>query len=210
MEQDSLFVFALEDLRHRCSLTASEYDMVRAAGLMRLLVLDRVGDRHARSLGLTPEANWLQVHRVHNLGDAQYEIATPYMDPVLSLELGLKRFLETEKDLLKSGSIERFLSRDVVAERSGGTTSRRASFADLIRHFANHEGGVHIGRQSKQTLLMDLREHLGDDLRLLLVIAGRIIYRALEPALIQTRLSHLIVNPTLSATADEAREGGVG
>lgn len=200
MQNDQLFVDALEDLRHRCSLSATEYDQVRAAGLLRMLVLDKVGTRHARSLGKDPVASWVHLSVVRTVGERQLEIASPYVDPVLSLELGFDKLLAMTPKALHSGSIEKFLGMPVLREAAPGT--RRTSFQHLITHYANHEGGVHHGRDPKPSLLTEVRDELDEDLRLLLVIAGRIIYRALEPALIKTRFADLIIEPRFEATVD--------
>ncbi|MBN0039349.1 hypothetical protein JN535_04065 [Cellulosimicrobium cellulans] len=205
MENDQLFVEALEDLRHRSSLSATEYDQVRAAGLMRMLVLDKVGTRHAQSLGINPVASWLRMSVLHTVGETRLEVASPYVDPVLSLELGLDKLLDMKPEILHSGSIERFLGVPVLREASPG--KRQTSFQHLIRHYANHEGGVHHGRPPKPSLLTEVRGELDEELRLLLIIAGRIVYRALEPALIKTRFSDLIIKPRFEATVDAVVPG---
>ncbi|MFC7572005.1 hypothetical protein ACFQX8_05870 [Klenkia terrae] len=75
------------------------------------------------------------------------------------------------------GTLQQFLSHDTLVRGDEKVTIR-----ELIKHYANREGGVHYdAAPPEKELLAHLRAESESALRLTVLAAGRIIYRGLEP-----------------------------
>ena len=81
-----------------------------------------------------------------------------------------------ERVLLR-GRFEQLLKHSAIISRG-----ERVTVHELIKHYANREGGVHVDPEPPDAPL--LREVLGsheEALRLTVVAVGRVVHRALEP-----------------------------
>lgn len=176
MNLNAVFLETVEDLRARCSLTATEYDAVQASGLLRRLLTDGtpVAPRFIASEQLPqPTYRWMSVY----LG----EVSSIFLDPEVyeatgALEVLRARIPEID-GIIREGALEDFLA----AQISSGITVK-----DLIRRYSHVEGGVHHGARNdgeparlESLLTSPVYE---PRLRLTLVAIGRIVCRALAGA----------------------------
>ena len=83
------------------------------------------------------------------------------------------------KKRISSGNFNKFLGSPVVDPRRGGVM-QTATVRDLIKHYANREGGVHYDQGGKSTneLIEQIRDFAGDELRRTVLACGRIVVRA--------------------------------
>lgn len=167
----NVFLETVEDLRARCSLTATEYDAVQASGLLRRLLTDgqAVAPRFIAAWELRPPTyRWMSAYH----GD----VSSLLLDPEISESTGVIERLQAERSC-HTGSLVEFLKVNI----STGVTVK-----DLIRHYAHAEGGVHHGanRERIDSRLASLLASEANELklRLTLVAIGRIVCRALAGA----------------------------
>lgn len=190
MELVDVFIETIEDLRARCDLRASEYDMVQAAGLIRRLLIDGtpLWTQVNRDIRSSIEFEWMHVRRMSE-GNLEAQVMTPglALDPVLCRALVLTNISDPEKrkDFLsfppRTGNVEKFLKSPVIDTR-GENGMIEVTVRDLIKHYANREGGVHYGSgKSENAILEEIRSHADEDLRYTILACGRIVYRTLEP-----------------------------
>jgi hypothetical protein len=193
VEADDLFLDTLEDLRRRCDLRASEYDMVQVAGLVRRLLFD--------GLPLWVEAN--KTHRVKpvyewsrlrvSVGgiDGQHSawVSMQWLDPMLN-DLLLRKRLPPDEETAefpapRTGNINNFSQYEVIVKDGEGVT-----VSELVTHYANREGGVHYdSKPPKSQILSSLLRGQDLALRLTVLAIGRIAHRALEPLAARIALS---------------------
>jgi hypothetical protein len=193
VKPEDLFLDTLEDLRRRCDLRASEYDMVQVAGLVRRLLFDGrpLWVEANQSYGFRPVYAWSGV-RVATSGEggrAPAWVAMHWLDPMLKDLLIRARVSPTEVDTAlvepRTGNLSTFRQHDVIV--SG---EQRVSVQDVITHYANREGGVHYdSRPARSSLLADLLPERDLALRLTVLAVGRIVHRSLEPLGAQIALS---------------------
>lgn len=181
MNLAGILVTTVEDLRNRSRLTASEYDVVQASGLLRRLLLDgsAVAPQAIKSLGLeAPSYEWVSVYAG--------QVSGAFLDPALLKSVG-QTLLVSDPTLLGAfhvGSLEDFLAVRVATSTAGNVTVK-----DLIRHYAIVEGGVHYG-QARNPIPQPLQTLLADPiyeprLRETVAAIGRIVSTALSgPAMI--------------------------
>ncbi|WP_275002386.1 hypothetical protein [Promicromonospora iranensis] len=173
------FVDAVEDLRVRTRLNASEYDVGQAAGLLRRLLTDSspLGPRAAKLVGFSPEFRWFVAygHEVRASGSLQWEL-----DPVAVTALNLGD--EAEK-LIDESWTRRGSHHDLLGTPLFSLGSPEITLKWLVRHVAHDEGGVHVG-MSKDTPERLRRVYESKD-RLILVwtlkALGRVVVRGYEP-----------------------------
>jgi hypothetical protein len=179
MTPDDVFLATLEDLRLRCRLDASEYDMVQAAGLLRRLLLDGVPlwTRANRGVKLKIDAQWSRLRVAHDSASGELAwVPGLWLDPVLQ-DLALRSLTGPEKDQRTSGNLQKFLQHQTVIRGESTVTIR-----ELISHYANSEGGVHYDEgTADNALIEDIRLHWDEPLRHTLLAASRIVVRAFEP-----------------------------
>lgn len=172
----------VEDLRNRSRLTASEYDVVQASGLLRRLLIDAsaVVPRAVKSLSLDePRYEWASVYAG--------EVSGAFLDPVLLKSVGQALMVRDARLLgaVHNGSLSDFLAVKVAASTADGDVTVK----DLIKHYAIVEGGVHHG-QAWNSIPQRLQLLLADPvyeprLRETLAAIGRIVSTALSgPAMI--------------------------
>ena len=191
MDAEALFVETVEDLRRRCDLRGTEYDMVQASGLIRRLLMDASPlwhqvNREFRSK--PPIVEWMPIRMVVRAKlDAQVMAPGLMLDPVIASAMTTLSGSEEDRGMLdlarRSGTFEQFLSSKVIDRQVAGQPRQVATVRDLIRHYANREGGVHHdpGGKSTNDFIEEIRDFADEDLRLIIVACGRIIVRALEP-----------------------------
>lgn len=184
MTPDDVFLATLEDLRLRCRLDASEYDMIQAAGLLRRLLLDSVPlwTRVNREVKLKLTAEWSRGRVAHHSvsGDGAW-IPGLWLDPVLhdlwARDLDIPGVPVSAADFRESGNLQAFLQHETVLGEDG-----TVSIQELITHYANREGGVHYDEgAAKNPLIEDIRQAADEPLRHTLLAASRIVVRAFEP-----------------------------
>ena len=190
MELGDAFVETVEDLRRRCDLRASEYDMVQAAGLIRRLLIDNnsLWDQANREIKSRPTVEWISAHRiVETRPDAQVMTSALALDPVLfravveSIEPDKTKRAEIFENPPRSGTFDDFLKWGVIVKRIDDEW-KPVSVRELVKHYANREGGVHFGQgKSSHPILEEIREFADEDLRRTILACGRITYRAMEP-----------------------------
>ncbi|WP_350493606.1 hypothetical protein [Rhodococcus sp. (in: high G+C Gram-positive bacteria)] len=190
MELIDVFVETIEDLRARCDLRASEYDMVQAAGLIRRLLIDKtpLWSQVNRDIRSSLAFEWMTVHKMA-AGSIDEQVMTPglVLDPVLFRALIQIRIADpgVRNELLnmkpRTGNVEQFLKSPVIdARKENGMVE--VTVRELIKHYANREGGVHYGAgKSENATLEKARTFADEDLRYTILACGRIVYRTLEP-----------------------------
>jgi hypothetical protein len=180
---ENLFIDTLEDLRRRTDLRASEYDMVQAAGLVRRLLIDG-NPLYApinRGFRLKLKFRWGRLRVATAARNGSAWVPGGWLDPTLAdLHPSLQND-EAQKTLRENppheGTLHRFLDHDPILRGEDRVTVR-----ELIKHYANREGGVHYDDSPPDsTLLDDVRAESEEALRLTVLAAGRIVYRGLEP-----------------------------
>lgn len=182
MDLAGILVTTVDDLRNRSRLTASEYDVVQASGLLRRLLLDAsaVVPQAIKSLGLAePRYEWVSVYAG--------EVSGAFLDPALLKSVGqtLRASDATLLGAFHAGSLDDFLAVRVAASTAGGDVTVK----DLVRLYAVVEGGVHYG-QAWNSIPQRLHTLLADPvyeprLRETLAAIGRIVSTALAgPAMI--------------------------
>ncbi len=189
MNFDNLFVDTVEDLRRRCHLRASEYDMVQAAGLIRRLTIDKhsLWELVNREHRLVIQCVWNDVAVAHRSGAF---ISTLWLDPALwevKADAIVPAELRTElPSAVRTSSIPQFLKAVVVSRELA-----EVSVHQLVKHYANREGGVHYdaARAADSPLLEDVRGDGDEALRLTVVAIGRVLVRALEPLVARVLLA---------------------
>ncbi|WP_297625280.1 hypothetical protein [Nocardia sp.] len=204
MHIDSIFIETIEDLRRRSDLRASEYDMVQASGLIRRLLIDQpqLWTEVNRTFKTKPVLHWIGMcFLTEETVESQVAVAGLMLDPVIAEAMIAVNYSPDKRDFMTKfmgfqhveGNIQRFLSHKVLIRMSGGDPSipqESASVLDLIKHYANCEGGVHydpVGR-SANDLILEIKEAADQNLRLTIVACSRIILRALEPMAAATML----------------------
>ncbi|UKJ63941.1 hypothetical protein H1Q78_00095 [Cellulosimicrobium cellulans] len=181
MEYDDALVGTMEDLRHRCRLSAidSRYEVVQASGLLRRLLIDgsALGPLVARQVGIVPAFTWYSVHQ----GDGGPGLL---LDPVILAEVAGEKHLNALSGALHTEGLKEFLKQPVIS-----VPGHRVTIRELIKHYANVEGGVHVAveRESPNAVLSAAleSEHQEEVLRQTLVAVGRVTYRALEPVMLK-------------------------
>ncbi|MEW2444840.1 hypothetical protein [Micromonospora marina] len=185
MGPEDLFLDTLEDLRRRCDLRASEYDMVQVAGLVRRLLLDgqRLWVEANKAHRVKPICSWSTVQVVAGTHDGEAAcISMHWLDPMLEELLLLRTDLpaDVERASLAPPSrdkMDKFLKYHVVVAGKQNVTVEQ-----LVTHYANREGGVHYDPTPPDSpLLGALRGDHDHALRLTVLAIGRIVHRALEP-----------------------------
>ncbi len=204
MRAEDLFLETMEDLRRRCDLRATEYDMAQVAGLLRRLLLDekQLWEHANRAFQFKPMCEWSGIETALPTG---VFLGRLWLDPTLWEVFFEMTFSETDRRALNqagvsgrhTGGLRQFLRHPAVRERSLGAEADAAAahpplvatVADLIKHFANREGGVHYDPSvSHHPLLERLRAEHDMALRLTLLAAGRILHRAMEPLAVRIAL----------------------
>jgi hypothetical protein len=149
MNFDNLFVDTVEDLRRRCHLRASEYDMVQAAGLIRRLTIDKhsLWELVNREHRLVIQYVWNDVAVAHRSGAF---ISTLWLDPALwevKADAIVPAELRTElPSAVRTSSIPQFLKAVVVSRELA-----EVSVHQLVKHYANREGGCTTTRPVLRT-----------------------------------------------------------
>ena len=190
MEAEALFVETVEDLRKRCDLRASEYDMVQASGLIRRLLMDGPPLWHAvnKTYKTKPLFRWVPM-RAAVRGDLSQNVMAAGLafDPVIAEAMATLTGEQEEHELVEfarqSGNHDKFLATKVVDRLGTRDVQQSATVRDLIKHYANREGGVHHdpGGKSTNEFIEQIRHFADEDLRRTLLACGRIVVRTLEP-----------------------------
>ncbi|MFF0281780.1 hypothetical protein ACFYSW_15850 [Rhodococcus aetherivorans] len=193
MTPEMLFVETVEDLRRRCDLRATEYDVIQASGLLRRLLIDGNPLLSAVTARAKPTFTWSKSRLGVGLGDtsslAFALVAGLYFDPILTevqVDISGLREDPPRRMATETGSTKEFLNKTVIEVQSGhpqATGHADVTVRDLIKHFANREGGVHFGPGGKSTnsTLEAMRGQADQQLRDTLAGVGRVAVRALEP-----------------------------
>ena len=94
------------------------------------------------------------------------------------------------EESVRSGSIDQFLGTQVIDRHRAGGLAQTATVRDLIKHYANREGGVHYdpGGKSANEFIEQIRDFADEDLRRTVSACGRIVVRALEPIVVAATL----------------------
>lgn len=191
VDVNEAFIETVEDLRRRCDLRATEYDMVQAAGLIRRLLIDgsALWVQVNRQFKTKPSVEWATIRAMVRADvSKQVMVGGLALDPVMARALLTVNFPdsdpnETLAQSTHSGNFEKFLSAEVMDQHLPGQTRRTATVRDLIKHYANREGGVHYdptGRSANE-FIEQIRHFADEDLRMMIIACGRIVVRALEP-----------------------------
>jgi hypothetical protein len=192
-----LFVETIEDLRQRCDLRASEYDMVQASGLIRRLLMDgsALWIQVNRNLRIQPVVEWAVVRTlVRAKTDEGVMLPGLALDPVIARAMLAVNFPNNDgsgvEKAVRSGNVDKFLGSQVIDRHHPDGVKQTATVRDLIKHYANREGGVHYGPGGKSTneFIEQIRDFADEDLRRTVVACGRIILRALEPIAVAVTL----------------------
>ncbi|MGN2634596.1 hypothetical protein ACTD5D_30935 [Nocardia takedensis] len=191
MDLYEMFIETVEDLRRRCDLRATEYDMVQASGLIRRLLIDGTALWYQvnREFKMRPIVEWMSVRSLVRAKTAEnVRVAGLALDPVMAKAFLAVNFREREHtdvfgEATKSGDFETFLSAKVMDRPLPGESPQVATVRDLVKHYANREGGVHYDSSGKRAneFLEQVRGFADEDLRMMIIACGRIIVRALEP-----------------------------
>ena len=136
MQITEIFIGTVEDLRYRSRLSAPEYDVVQASGLIRRLLIDGTAlvPGVIKELDLPqPRYEWASIY--------QGAVAGAMLDATLVRSLSQERLTGPGLKVIHSGALAEFLAYKVThISIDGGITVK-----DLVKHFANGEGGVHFG-----------------------------------------------------------------
>lgn len=199
MRVQALFLDTMEDLRRRCDLRASEYDMVQVAGLLRRLTLDdhRPWERVNEKYRLVVRCTWSTM----NAGVEGAYLPRLWLDPALWEVFVATHYVDVPEGFAelvlktRTESMRTFLRAKVVTESFVGHTQQQpltATVEDLILHFSNREGGVHWDPTPAKHPLLE-RTLVSNDLALrqTLLATGRVIHRALEPLAVRVGLDLL-------------------
>lgn len=206
MTPENIFLDTLEDLRIRCHLRASEYDMVQASGLMRRLLMDSapLWSRANRTWRLKVTVEWSRTRVAYKTDSGRgYWIPALWLDPMLG---ELKEFTSPTlvvegpdrtlvpaapdatplKLVLRTGNLQAFLRYEAI--RPGSVRDETPhdngpiTVGQLIKHYANREGGVHYDESpADESTIEDIRLTSDEPLRHTILSAGRIVCRAMEP-----------------------------
>lgn len=110
------------------------------------------------------------------------------LDPMMARALVSVNFPDEDLDATvgaatRTGNFEKFLSAEVMDQHQPGQGRRTATAKDLIKHYANREGGVHYDQsgRSANEFIEEIRHFADEDLRMMLIACGRILVRAFEP-----------------------------
>lgn len=186
-------VDTVEDLRGRCGLRASEYDVTQAAGLMRRLLLDSTGLVAIANRGprMAIEYRWFASFQYTAPGGFwMWSLASdPDMHSTvldgLTLAPGVVR--PDPALLMYTGKRDQFLQEPVIVQPTGEPGRKpkdepHVKVSQLVSQFANRLGGVHV--EASGTDLPILAQALDTNPQLVtdcLATIGRIIVHALEP-----------------------------
>ena len=186
-----IFVETLEDLRRRSSLTATDYDLVQAAGLLRRLLLDGnpLGPKVCKELGISAQFRWNMMY----LTRPGYMSIWPSFDPELATEALIARGAKSDTGIfglqVTEGDHAKLLATDAfekLADHGGSLSSRETvTLAQYITQVANDEGGVHFGMARPDRKHAVVSDALGSDLRQnlwILAAVGRVVVRGYERA----------------------------
>lgn len=197
MRAEHLFVATVEDLRRRCELSVSEYDMVQVAGLLRRLLLDQqsLATKVNKEYALSLTCSWTTVMT----GAQGVYVPRLWLDPLLwdvymDMYVGRQQHNLFESSKPKQGSVVDFMKVEVLRQAPPPEQQHEpqptATVKDLIRHFANLEGGVHWDpKLAKNSVIESLRGAADEPLRQTLLAVGRIVHRALDPLAVRVALS---------------------
>lgn len=180
MRPDELFFDTLEHLRQCIGLRASEYDTVQASGLIRRLLIDKnkIGLTAAKRAGMEVRFAWSRA-RVYSPAEAW--IPGLWLDPQLAEELVEQVFPDQADDVHAIGYFEGgaagFLGYAPIV-KDGETIT----VAQLVKHFANREGGVpYDPRRPVSPLLKKALSESPDMVLSTLIAIGRIVHKGFEP-----------------------------
>ncbi|PPA56708.1 hypothetical protein BAW75_05480 [Micromonospora chalcea] len=135
-----------------------------------------------KAYGVKPMYTWGRVLiAASTYGDATACITMHWLDPMLEdliLDANLPASVARESlGGLHTGNVDEFLKHRVVEAGELGVTVQQ-----LVKHYANREGGVHYDPTPPDLpLLVALRGEHDLALRLTVLAIGRIVHRALEP-----------------------------
>ncbi len=198
VDVNEAFVETVEDLRRRCDLRATEYDMVQAAGLIRRLLIDgsALWPQVNRQFKTKPTVEWTSLRAMvrANISE-QVMVAGLALDPMMAKAFITVNFPSDDADRLlaagtRTGNFEKFLSVEVMDRKLAGQARQTATVRELIKHYANREGGVHYdptGKSANQ-FIEQIRHFADEDLRMMIVACGRIVVRTLEPMAVMLTL----------------------
>ncbi|WP_433733520.1 hypothetical protein ACQP0C_15035 [Nocardia sp. CA-129566] len=118
--------------------------------------------------------------------DAQVMAPCMALDPVIAdavATLTGHDARETFELAMMEGTFEQFLNYGVIDQFQSNSPIRTVSVRELIKHYANREGGVHYGTGEKivSEFIEQIRDFADEDMRRTILACGRIIVRALEP-----------------------------
>lgn len=198
MEVDEMFVETVEDLRRRCDLRATEYDLIQASGLIRRLLIDdsALWVQVNRSLRMKPVIAWANMRALVRAKTDEGVMAPGLaLDPVIARAMVVVNFPDSELSIVdktvQSASIGEFLRYRVIERLvpPDGVT-QQVTVRQLIKHYANREGGVHYdsGGRSANEFIEQIRGFADEDLRRTVLACGRVVLRALEPIAVAVML----------------------
>lgn len=169
------FIDTLDDLRKRSVFTATEYDTVQAAGLMRRLILDQDKLMHQanRDVAMKITFHW---YPVHWMGAGRFVIAAPHLDPTLGSVDRLGDSIE-----MRSGKVDNLLAWGVL--RYGGHQESLKA-GRLISYYANRLGGVHSDnrhRPNDPQILVEALSEIPEQVHPLVGALARVVVAGLEP-----------------------------
>jgi hypothetical protein len=186
MMPEDVFVDTLEDLRRRCDLRATPYDMLQASGLMRRLLIEQLWVPPNRQIEHKPV---FRIREAFVCASTEKEhgvtawVPGLLADPELT-SIFMSRYPSVDPPDAPPQALKasKFLKWKIVHASVGGR-KESVTVHELTKHFANTQGGVHFDRQGKSASAPLDRLPLQAESPLLytLVALGRITVKALEP-----------------------------
>jgi hypothetical protein len=193
VKPEDLFLDTLEDLRRRCDLRATEYEMVQVAGLVRRLLFDGspLLVEANKEYRFKPVYEWsgVLVAVSVDVGLGTPCIAMHWLDPTLTEILVHARVSPAEVNTVpmspRAGNLDAFRRHDAVVRGA-----QVVNIQEIVTHYANREGGVHYdSRPAKSALLSELLPEHDLAVCLTVLAIGRIVHKALEPLAARIALS---------------------
>lgn len=188
-----LLVDTVEDLRSRCGLRASEYDVTQAAGLMRRLLVDgrAVVPMVVKMLRLDDPV--FRSQPSFRLDSTGLLIWTMISDPDMFSHTMQRRYGGPASTGLKphEDDLVRFLTRPVIFDNTVSVRqppedmdpTDKVSVRQLIKDFANEHGGVHgsLTGLSREPLIQRALNANPNFVFEAIAAMGRIVVRSLDP-----------------------------
>ncbi len=178
LNHEELFVATIRDLRNKIRI-GKEYELIRACGLCRHLLMDR------------PSALYDDANRKYKL-KLKFEIAdfSNHPSSKIRTDIGLKTSEPVASLPRKSVSLDEFLATVVL-----NISEIDYSVKDILRAASHYYGGIHSGGPKEYQHLLDVLNAWADSKEKLTLMAIRgickVILKAMEP-LELTITSHTI------------------